>query len=663
MSEEPQPAVLESEPEIATPPSDAQLERELRVVSSEPHQHRSGVGYTATLALAALGVVYGDIGTSPLYAVRESLHHGHGVVVSAANVTGVISLIFWSLIMVICIKYLFMVLRADHHGEGGILALTALVGGTSAGGPRKLVLLTTLGLFGTALLFGDGMITPAISVLSAVEGLEFILPQSQPYILPITILILAVLFGVQSHGTATVGKIFGPMVLIWFATLTALGLYEVIQEPAILGALSPHHGFTFFLRNGWHGFLVLGSVFLVVTGGEALYADMGHFGRKPIQLAWFGIAFPALMMNYLGQGALLLRNPEAISNPFFLMGPRWALTWVVAIATLATVIASQALISGVFSLSMQAVQLGYLPRLEILHTSASERGQIYVPSLNWLLMVCCVGLVVGFGSSTNLAAAYGVAVTATMLITTVLFCCLLIYGWKWPVYLAGSVCGVFLLIEMVFFAANVVKIPEGGWFPLLTGWAIFIVMSTWKIGRNLLYRLLQGRTIPLEKLLDRLKEEPVNRIPGTAIFMYGNRTGTPPALLANLDHNGILHERVVLVAVETADVPTLLESERVEVIPIAEGFFRIVVRFGFIEKPELPSVLHNLDLGGVPLRVHESTFFLGRETVIPRKDRLSGMSHWREQLFAIMTRNATDATSFFALPPDRVVELGTQLEI
>lgn len=663
MSENPQPPALEAEPETNPPPLPAPQSQATTAAGPEHQHHRSGAGYTATMALAALGVVYGDIGTSPLYAVRESLHQGHGVMVSGANVTGVISLIFWSLVMVICIKYLFMVLRADHHGEGGILALTALVGGTSAGGSRKLALLTTVGLFGTALLFGDGMITPAISVLSAVEGLEFILPQSKPYIIPITILILGALFGMQSRGTATVGRIFGPMVLIWFATLTGLGLYEVVQEPSILGALSPHHGFTFFLRNGWHGFLVLGSVFLVVTGGEALYADMGHFGRKPIQLAWFWVAFPALMINYLGQGALLLRNPEAISNPFFLMGPRWALTWVVAIATLATVIASQALISGVFSLSMQAVQLGYLPRLEILHTSATERGQIYVPSLNWLLMFCCVGLVVGFGSSSNLAAAYGVAVTATMLITTVLFFCLLIYSWKWPVYLAASVCSVFLLIELVFFAANVVKIPEGGWFPLMIGWAIFILMSTWKIGRKLLYRLLQGRTIPLQKLLDRLQDEPVNRIPGTAIFMYGNRTGTPPALLANLDHNSILHERVVLVAVETADVPTVLDADRVEVIPVADGFYRIVARFGFMEKPELPCVLHNLDLGGIPLLVHESTFFLGRETVIPRKDRLSGMSHWREKLFAIMTRNAMDATSFFALPPDRVVELGTQLEI
>lgn len=652
-------------PATEEPESESQAEPDTspEPVAQESHQRRQGARYTAILALAALGVVYGDIGTSPLYAVRESLHPGHGVLVSPENVTGVISLIFWSMVMVICIKYLFMVLRADHHGEGGILALTALVGGTSVGGTRKGLLLVTLGLFGTSLLFGDGMITPAISVLSAVEGLEYILPQSKPHILQCTVLILAALFAVQSRGTATVGKIFGPLVLVWFATLTALGLYELVQAPAILAALSPHHGLTFFLRNGWPGFLVLGSVFLVVTGGEALYADMGHFGRKPIQLAWFFVAFPALMINYLGQGALLLRQPETISNPFFLMGPRWALSWVVIIATLATVIASQALISGVFSLSMQAVQLGYLPRLEILHTSARERGQVYVPGLNWLLMFCCIGLVMGFRSSTNLAAAYGVAVTATMLITTVLFFCLLIYGWNWRPLLAAAVCGLFLLIELVFFAANVVKIPEGGWFPLLTGWGIFILMSTWKKGRSLLYQLLQNRTVPLQKLLERIQTEPVNRIPGTAIFMYGNRTGTPPALLANLDHNQILHERVVLVAVETADVPTVPTEEKVEVSPIAEGFFRIVVRFGFLEKPELPPLLHGLDLNGSPLRVHESTFFLGRETVIPRKERFSGMGHWREKLFALMTRNALDATSFFALPHDRVVELGTQLEI
>lgn len=661
MVEDAHPEVQPESPADPEPADSKPAELEPGSVS-EPAVDKLTGRYLALMALAALGVVYGDIGTSPLYAVRESLFPGHGVAASADNVIGVVSLIFWSLVSVICIKYLFMVLRADHHGEGGILALTALVG--SAGpGAGKLKALTVLGLFGTALLFGDGVITPAISVLSAVEGLEFIAPQSKPYILPITVAILTALFSVQFRGTAVVGRIFGPMVLIWFSTLALLGLYQLVQQPGILQALSPHHGFTFFLRNGWHGFLVLGSVFLVVTGGEALYADMGHFGRKPIQLAWFGIAFPALMLNYLGQGALLLRKPEAISNPFFLMAPPWALTWVVLIATVATVIASQALISGVYSLTMQSVQLGYLPRLQILHTSAAERGQIYVPHVNWLLMACCIALVLGFGTSSNMAAAYGVAVTATMLITTLLFCALLIYGWRWRPLAALSLCAFFLFIELTFFAANVVKIPQGGWFPLVTGAAVFVLMTTWKTGRGLLFNLLQARTVPLQQLLERLSREAVVRVPGTAIFMYGNRQGTPPALMANLDHNHTLHERVILVAVETAERPFVAPDQRVSIENIADGFYRVIVRFGFMENPELPPVLHGLDVGGQPLLVHESTFFLGRETVIPRRDRYSGMGYWREILFAFMTRNAVGATAFFALPPDRVVELGTQLEI
>ncbi|MCW5870177.1 MAG: KUP/HAK/KT family potassium transporter, partial [Candidatus Eremiobacteraeota bacterium] len=469
----------------------------------------------------------------------------------------------------------------------------------------------------------------------------------------------------QSRGTATVGRIFGPVVLIWFATLAAMGLYQLVQEPSVLKALSPHYGLSFLWNNGWRGFLVLGSVFLVVTGGEALYADMGHFGRKPIQWAWFGLVFPALLLNYLGQGALLLRDPQAISNPFFLMGPHWTLTWIVLSATLATVIASQALISGAFSLSMQAVQLGYLPRLRIMHTSATERGQIYVPNVNWMLMICCVGLVQGFGSSSNLAAAYGVAVTATMLITTVLFCALLIHGWHWRPVQAIALCSTFLLIELAFFAANVVKIPQGGWFPLVIGGVIFLLMSTWKMGRRHLSRLLQARTVPMQTLLDRLAagDDRIIRVPGTAVFMNGNRQATPPALLANLDHNCILHERVVFLAVETAEQPVVAAAEKVQTQSLSEGFWRVIVRFGYMESPEIPPVLEGLELAGSPLNLRECTFFLGRETVIPRRERFSGMSFWREEIFAVMSRNAVDATAFFALPPDRVIELGRQLEI
>lgn len=659
------PPPSEAQPSDADPkPSPEQEDGTATEVSHEEASAHSPGGVSYALALAALGVVYGDIGTSPLYAVRESLNPGHGVPVMEPNVLGVISLIFWSLVAVVCVKYLLMVLRADHQGEGGIMALTALVTETRLNG-RTLAILTSLGLFGTALLFGDGMITPAISVLSAVEGLEVLIPASKPYIIPITLVILASLFSVQSYGTAAVGRIFGPLMLLWFGTLAALGLYEIAQQPDVFRALSPSYAFTFFVHNGWRGFLVLGSVFLVVTGGEALYADMGHFGRKPIQQAWFFIAFPALMTNYLGQGALLLRKPETISNPFFLMGPSWSLTWVVLISTIATVIASQALISGVYSLSMQSVQLGYLPRLSILHTSPTERGQIYVPNINWVLMICCIGLVLGFGSSAALASAYGVAVTATMLITTLLFFCLLVYGWHWSTLRAGLICGLFVLIELTFFGANVLKIPEGGWFPLVVGWGLFMLMTTWKVGRQLLYRLLQARTMPLQSLLERLPQECVARVPGTAIFMYGNREGTPPALLANLDHNRTLHERVILVAVRTAERPHVRESERVEVEAISAemGFYRVSLCFGYMERPDVPRVLHGLEVGEKPLLVHETTFFLGRETVIPRRDIKSGMSFWRERLFAFMTRNAVDATSFFSLPPDRVVELGTQLEI
>lgn len=656
--------MLETPPVEAVAPESASESPAETPPLPHPTSHAHHNPRTAALALAALGVVYGDIGTSPLYAVRESLNPAHHVAVDqAANVMGVISLIFWSLMGVVCIKYLLMVLRADHKGEGGIMALTALVTDTGKLQGRTLAVLTTLGLFGTALLFGDGMITPAISVLSAVEGLEVLVPGAKPYILPITLAILAGLFSVQSRGTAAVGRVFGPMMLVWFATLAALGLYQIVQHPAVVGALNPTYGLSFFWHNGWHGFLVLGSVFLVVTGGEALYADMGHFGRRPIQQAWFLVAFPALMLNYLGQGALLLRDPKAIANPFFLMGPSWSLTFVVMIATMATVIASQALISGVYSLSMQSVQQGYLPRLPILHTSATERGQIYVPNVNWLLMICCVGLVLGFKSSAALASAYGVAVTATMLITTLLFCFLLIYGWNWSAPKAVGVCGVFITVELIFFAANVVKIPDGGWFPLVVGWAVFILMTTWKAGRQIIYRLLQARTLPLQQLLDRLPSMQVARVPGTALFMYGNREGTPPALLANLDHNRTLHERIIFVAVRIHEKPHLEEFERLEIESLAEGFFRITLNFGYMERPDVPRYLHGLEVGGTRLVIFESTFFLGRETVIPRGDLMSGMALWREELFAFLTRNAVDATQFFSLPPDRVVELGTQLEI
>lgn len=619
------------------------------------HSPRPESTYLKALALGALGVVYGDIGTSPLYALREALHSGH-VAVDAANIVGVLSLIFYSLVLVVCIKYLLMVMRADHQGEGGILALTALVAESKVKAARLLA----LGLFGTALLYGDGVITPAISVLSAVEGLELITPFFKPYIGSLTLAILIALFSVQYKGTDSVGRLFGPIMLIWFLTLGSLGLYQLAQQPSILQALNPIHAFTFFARNGWTGFLVLGSVFLVVTGGEALYADMGHFGRKPIQLAWFAVAFPALMLNYLGQGALLLRTPEAVSNPFFLMAPAWALTPVVVLATVATIIASQALISAVFSLTVQAIQLGYLPRLQILHTSDTEKGQIYVPAINWLLMAACLALVIGFKTSSNLAAAYGIAVTATMLITTMLFWMFVVHVWRWNHFKAAVVCGLFLAIEFTFFAANIVKVLAGGWFPLAVGAGVYTMMSTWKSGRAILWQVMQSRTQPLEAVLQRLEEGEFHRHSGVGIFMVGNPQGTPQALVANLTHNHTLHETVIILSVQITGQPYASASERIEVESLGQGFYRCLVRFGYRETPDVLPVLRQIAIEGQLLQPEKASFFVGKETVIPNRIH---MPYWREVLFAFLTRNALNATTFFGIPPDCVVELGTQLEL
>ncbi len=616
--------------------------------------------YLAFLALAALGVVYGDIGTSPLYALRESFHYYH-LAVTETNVFGVLSLVFWSLVLVISVKYAVFVLRADNRGEGGILALTALVtpvGAMRRGGRWALIM---LGLFGTALLYGDGIITPAITVLSAVEGLKVATPLFEPYIIPITIAVLVGVFAVQSRGTATIGRVFGPVTLLWFAALAALGISWIVREPRVFVAVSPHHAVRFFAVNGWHGFLVLGSVFLVVTGGEALYADMGHFGRRPIRIAWFVVVLPALLLNYFGQGALLLLRPEAVENPFFEMVPSWALYPVVVIATLAAIIASQALISGAFSLTMQAVQLGYLPRVAIEHTSARERGQIYIPGVNWLLMVSCIGLVLGFRSSSNLAAAYGVAVTTTMVVTTVLLSVVQRERWKWGTGAVAAFSAVFLLIDLAFFGANIVKIPHGGWFPLVVGALIFALMTTWKTGRLILAKRLSDSSLPWELFLEDVAGSPPHRVPGTAVFMYGNPTGTPPALLHSLKHYRVLHEQVVLLSIETAEVPHVDPAERSSVEALGHGFFRIVVRFGFMEEPDVPEALEAVRADGLELAPMRTSFFLGRETLIP--SRHPGMALWREHLFAVMSRNARPATSFFCLPPNRVVELGAQIEL
>ena len=614
------------------------------------------------MALAALGVVYGDIGTSPLYAIRESLGEHYGLSAGRENVLGVLSLIFWALIIVISIKYLTYVMRADNRGEGGMIALTALVAPARRMRPgSRRWTLVLVGLFGASLLYGDSMITPAISVLSAVEGLKVATPLFEPYVIPIVIVILVALFAVQSRGTAGIGKVFGPVTFLWFTTLGALGLYQIVQRPGVLAAVNPLYGVEFFARNGWPGYLVLGSVFLVVTGGEALYADMGHFGKKPIRFTWFALVLPALILNYFGQGALILGNPAAVEHPFFLMAPKWALLPLVGLSTMATVIASQAVISGAFSLTRQAVQLGYLPRLHIEHTSERQIGQIYIPSINWLLMLACIGLVLGFRSSTNLAAAYGVAVTTDMVFTSILFAFVARARFGWAPWKVGLLIAGFLVVDVGFWGANLVKIPHGGWFPLVIAGAFFIAMTTWKTGRQILADRLQGRTLPIKLFLADLEGNRYTRVAGTAVYMYGNPEGTPPALLHNLMHNKVLHERVVLLTVETEEFPVVDDDQRVTVSELGHGVHRVVLRYGFTEDPDIPSGLEQARAHGLTFKPMETSYFLGRETLIASKN--PGMALWREHLFSVMSRNARSATSFFGLPPNRVVELGAQIEL
>ncbi|WNG13747.1 potassium transporter Kup [Cystobacter fuscus] len=616
----------------------------------------------AALAMAALGIVYGDIGTSPLYALRECFTGEHGVAPTHDNVLGVLSLIFWALIMVVSVKYLVFVMRADNRGEGGILALMALAMQRKRGEEVKVrPVVITFGLFGAALLYGDGLITPAISVLSAVEGLSVATPMFEAYIRPLTILVLVGLFLIQRHGTAGIGAIFGPFMLLWFLSLAALGVHGMVTYPAVLGALSPLNGVHFFVANKGHGFLALGGVFLVVTGGEALYADMGHFGAKPIKLAWFGVVLPSLMLNYMGQGALLLRDPSAARSPFFLLAPDWALYPLVALSTGAAVIAAQALISGAFSITQQAIQLGYTPRLEVVHTSAEERGQIYLPGINLALLVGVILTVLGFKSSTNLAAAYGIAVSTAMSITTVLAYVVARERWNVSRAVALPVASIFAIMDLSFFSANAVKIAAGGWFPLLLALVVFTLMTTWKRGRDILAQRLRSSSIPLTQLLESFGDHPPVRVSGTAIFMTGNPEGTPPALLHNLKHNKVLHEQVMLLTIASEDVPHVPGEERVEVIRLEAGFVRVISRHGFMENPSIPEILKRAREKGLQFNLMGTSFFLGRETLIPSKK--PGMAMWREALFAWMSRNARSATSYFRIPPNRVVELGAQVEL
>jgi KUP system potassium uptake protein len=611
--------------------------------------------YLVKLALGALGVVYGDIGTSPLYSMRECF--AGGMATTQQNILGVLSLISWSLIIMVSFKYIAYVLRADNKGEGGILALMALASSNLRQSRSRLPLIF-LGVFGSALLYGDGMITPAISVLSAVEGLEIAAPHLEHLVVPITIAILVCLFVVQKRGTAGIGAVFGPITLLWFLTIATLGVGQIVHYPAVLAAISPHHGVRFLAQHGQRGVLVLGGVFLAVTGGEALYADLGHFGRRPIRLAWFAVVFPALLLNYFGQGALLIREPEAIEHPFFHMVPGFALYPVVLLSTCATVIASQALISGVYSLTSQATMLGFLPRFSIRHTSADERGQIYIPSINYVLMFAAIGLVLGFKSSPALAAAYGIAVTLTMIITTVLAFFLVRYGWGWGYHKAIPVTLVFFVPELFFVSANVSKIEHGGWVPLAIATLIFTVMVTWKRGREVLSQRFREQLLPLRDFYDVLAVERPARVPGTAVFMTGAREGTPPALLHNFLHNRVLHQNIVLLTIVTDDTARVNEQERFQLSKLKHGFCRIVGHYGFMEQPDVPALLI---ASGLVHSVEHTTFFLGRENLVVTKR--PGMARWRVSLFSFMSRNALPATKFFNIPPDRVLEIGAQLEL
>ncbi len=629
---------------------------------SEEHREEPQGRYLAVLSFAALGVVYGDIGTSPLYALRECFHGPRAIAATDANVLGVLSLIFWSLIIVISLKYLVFVLRANNKGEGGILSLASLATPISPSGKSERTIILALGILGAALLYGDGILTPAISVLSAMEGLTIATPAMTPFVEPATIAVLIALFLIQRRGTTSVGKIFGPVTIVWFLVIAGLGLAQIINVPEVLEAVNPWNGVVFFHSNGWRGFIILGSVFLVVTGGEALYADMGHFGAKPIRLAWFTVVLPALLLNYFGQGALLLENPSHAVNPFYHLAPEWALYPMIVLAAAAAIIASQAVISGAFSLTMQAVQLGLIPRFKINHTSLREYGQIYIPAINWALMIGCVIVVLLFRTSSNLAAAYGIAVTSTMVITTLLFFVVSRELWGWSNFTAGAFCFFFLIIDLAFFGANIIKFLDGGWFPVLLAAAVFLIMITWKKGRRIIQQNIQDETQLLEEFLDEVSKKKITRVSGTAVFMNGNATRTPVALLHNLQHNKILHKNLVFVTVKTRPIPYVDKRERYLVEVMSEGFTRVKIYFGYMEEPDVPNALKRIKVKGYRFIPKEATYFLGRETIIATA-KYSGMAVWRERLFSVLSRNARTATAYFKIPPNQVVELGAQVEI
>ena len=610
------------------------------------------------ITVAAIGVVFGDIGTSPLYALKEIFNGHHPIPVTPENILGILSMVFWSIVALVSVKYVAIIMRADNRGEGGSLALLALIT-ERAKNPRVSWVITLLGIFAAALFYGDSMITPAISVLSAVEGMELITPTLTPYVIPITLSIITVLFFIQKRGTGTVGMFFGPIMVAWFGILGVLGALEIMHNPSVLLALLPTYAIHFIQTHPALAFLALGSVVLAVTGGEALYTDMGHFGRFPIRLAWFGFVMPALVLNYFGQGALLLAEPEAIVSPFFHLAPDWALIPMVILATAATVIASQAVISGAFSVARQSIQMGLLPRMQIVHTSGQEEGQIYVPFTNWTLYLAVVALVIGFKNSSNLAAAYGIAVTGTMLIDTILVAFVMVLMWRWNMLVVGLVAGLMLAVDIAFFAANAIKIPEGGWFPIAMGIISFTVLTTWRRGRRLVSLEMAKQSIPMDDFINAIDD--VHRINGTAVFMTSSKEGVPAALLHNLKHNQVLHERVILLTIQTTDTPYVNDLDRIFIHDMSKGFKRLIVRYGFMESPDVPGALEQCKRFGERFDLMETTFYLSRETIVPALTRK--FSQPRARLFAVMSKNATSASDFFKIPTNRVVELGTQLVI
>ena len=628
-------------------------------MSSPAHDpHTAG---RQALTLAAIGVVFGDIGTSPLYTIREVFGGHHPMDVTAPNVFGILSLIFWSLIVVVTLKYVILILRANNDGEGGIMAMLALVKRIRQPTRARAWRLTVLGLLGAALFYGDGMITPAISVMSAFEGLRVINPDFGGYVIPCSLVALVALFSVQQRGTQRVGALFGPVMAVWFLTLGGLGISNILAAPHIFAAFNPLHAIAFFAHNGFYGFLVLGAVVLAVTGAEALYADMGHFGAGPIRRAWFALVLPCLLLNYFGQGALILTNPAAVANPFYNQAPAWCVPFLTVLATIATLIASQAVITGTFSITQQAVQLGYLPRMEVRFTSATQKGQIYIPLVNWMLMLGVIGLVIGFQSTSHLAAAYGIAVTGSMIIDSLLGFAVVTSLWRWNRALAVAGLAAFISFELAYFLANTAKIFDGGWFPLVIGAAVFTVLATWKRGRKLLHRAIDNEGLSQEQIVAMLARETMPRVAGTAVFLTANATATPHALMHNLAHNRVLHERVAFLTVVTENQPTVPEAQRIELHDLGHGFLRIIAHYGFTDRPDIPAALALCAPHGHAFDMMETSFFLSRETII--KSDLPGMARWRKQLFVQLARNAESAMRFFNIPTNRVIELGSQIEL